>query len=37
MANLPEDHLEPIAASTDSAVDYCGPFTIREGKKEMKG
>ena len=34
MANLPEDHLEPIAASTD---DYCGPFTIREGKKEMKG
>lgn len=37
MANLPEDHLEPITASTDSTVDYCGPFTIREGKKEMKG
>lgn len=36
MADLPEDHLEPVPPFTDCAVDYFGPFTIKKGRKEMQ-
>lgn len=36
MANVPEDHLEPVPPFTNCAVDYFGSFTIKEGKKELK-
>jgi len=36
MADLPEDRMEDVAPFTYSAVDYFGPFTIKEGRKEMK-
>ena len=36
MADLPSDRLEQVAPSTFSAVDYVGPFYIKEGRKELK-
>ena len=36
MAELPTDRLEQVPPFTFSAVDYFGPFYIREGRKEMK-
>lgn len=36
MADLPEDRLECSAPFTYSAVDYFGPFMIKEGRKELK-
>ena len=36
MSDLPEDHLEPAPPFTYSAVDYCGPWYIKEGRKEVK-
>ena len=35
MAELPPDRLEQVPPFTFSAVDYFGPFYIREGRKEM--
>ena len=36
MADLPEDRTETAPPFTYSAVDYFGPFTIKEGQKELK-
>lgn len=36
MADLPSDHLEPTPPFTYSAVDYFGPWIIKEGRKELK-
>ena len=36
MADLPEDRLEPVAPFTYSAVDYFGPWLVKEGRKEVK-
>lgn len=36
MADLPEDRLEPDAPFTYCAVDYFGPWTIKDGRKEVK-
>ena len=36
MADLPADRLEPAAPFTYSAVDFFGPFYIKEGRKELK-
>jgi hypothetical protein len=36
MADLPADRLEPAAPFTFSAVDYFGPFLIKEGRSEPK-
>ena len=36
MADLPSDRLEQVAPFTFSAVDYFGPFYIKEGRKELK-
>ena len=36
LADLPEDHVEPAPPFTYSAVDYFGPFLIKEGRKEVK-
>ncbi|XP_038053892.1 uncharacterized protein LOC119726309 [Patiria miniata] len=36
MAELPKDRLDPSAPFTYSAVDYFGPFMIKEGRKELK-
>lgn len=36
MADLPEDRVEPAAPFTYSAVDYFGPFVVKEGRKEVK-
>ena len=35
-ADLPEDRIEPAALFTYSAVDYFGPFVVKEGLKEAK-
>ena len=36
MADLLEDCSDPLPPLTDYAVDYFGPFTIKEGRKEIK-
>ena len=36
MSDLPEDRLEPTPPSTYCAVDYFGPFIIKDGMKELK-
>lgn len=36
MAELPTDRFEQVPPFTSSAVDYFGPFYIKEGRKEMK-
>jgi hypothetical protein len=36
MADLPADRLEPAPPFTYSAVDYFGPFYIKEGRRELK-
>lgn len=36
MADLPEDSSDRLPPLTDYAVDYFGPFTIKEGRKEIK-
>ena len=36
MADLPEDCLEESPPFTYSAVDYFGPFYIKEGRRELK-
>jgi hypothetical protein len=36
MADLPEDRLEPAPPFSYSAVDYFGPFLIKEGRKQVK-
>ena len=36
MADLPADHLEESPPFTYSAVDYFGPFYIKEGRRELK-
>ena len=36
MADLPQDQLEETAPFTYSAVDYFGPFRIKEGRRELK-
>jgi hypothetical protein len=36
MADLPPDRLEPAPPFTFCAVDYFGPFYIKEGRKELK-
>ena len=36
MAELPYDRLEPTPPFTNCAVDYSGPFVIREGRKDLK-
>ena len=36
MANLPDDHLEPAPPFTVCAVDYFGPWHIKEGRCEVK-
>ena len=35
LANLPEDRVEPAAPFTYS-IDYFGPLTVKEGRKEVK-
>ena len=36
MADLPEDRFEQAAPFTYTAVDYCGPWYIKERRKELK-
>ena len=36
MADLPEDRLKPAPPFTFCVVDYFGPFSVKEGRKEMK-
>ena len=36
MSDLPEDRLEEAPPFTYCAVDYCGPWYIKEGRKEVK-
>ena len=36
LADLPEDRVEPAPPFTYSAVDYFGPFLLKEGRKEIK-
>jgi hypothetical protein len=36
MSDLPEERTEPSPAFTHVAVDYFGPFYIKEGRKEVK-
>ena len=36
MSDLPEDRLESCPPFTYCGVDYFGPFTIKEGRKELK-
>ena len=36
MADIPEDRLEPEPAFTFCAVDYFGPFYVKEGRRQLK-
>ena len=36
MADLPEDRLEPSPPFTYSAVDFFGPWLVKEGRREVK-
>jgi len=36
MADLPKDRTEPVPPFTYSAVDYFGPFYIKDGRKDVK-
>ncbi|XP_038069094.1 uncharacterized protein LOC119738319 [Patiria miniata] len=36
MANLPEDRLQPAPPFTYCGVDYFGPWTVKEGRREVK-
>ncbi|KAK3752633.1 hypothetical protein QZH41_000497 [Actinostola sp. cb2023] len=36
MSDLPEDRLEPAPPFTNCAVDYFGPWIIKNGRKEVK-
>ena len=36
MADLPEDRLEPAPSFTFSAVDYFGPWYVKDGRRELK-
>ena len=36
MSDLPEDSLEPTPSFTYCAVNYFGPFIIKDGRKELK-
>ena len=36
MADLPKDRLEMSSPFMYSAVDYIGPFMVKEGKKKLK-
>ena len=36
MADLPQDRLEPSPPFTYAAVDFFGPFYVKEGRKELK-
>ena len=36
MANLPDDRLEPAPPFTFCAVDYFGPWYVKEGRRELK-
>ena len=36
MADLPEDRLEPTTPFTNYAVDYFGPFQVKQGRKDVK-
>ena len=36
MLDLPEDRLEPTPPFTYCAMDYFGPFIIKDGRKELK-
>lgn len=36
MSDLPEDRLKPAPPFTYCAVDYCGPWYMKEGRKEVK-
>ena len=36
MSDLPPDRLEATAPFVNSAVDYFGPWLIKEGRKEVK-
>ena len=36
MADLPEDRLEPAPPFTYCAVDFFGPWHIKDGRKELK-
>ena len=36
MADLPRDRLEPTPPFTYVAVDYFGPWTIKEGRRHLK-
>ena len=36
MSDLPKDRLKPAPPFTYCAVDYCGPWYVKEGRKEVK-
>ena len=36
MADLPEDRLGPAPPFTFSAVDYFGPWYVKDGRRELK-
>ena len=36
MADLPNDRMEPSPPFTYAAVDYCGPWYMKDGRKEVK-
>ena len=36
MANLPEDRVQPAPPFSYSAVDYFGPWYVKEGRRQLK-